>query len=132
MGPMMGGGAWNAGMVGWPALVLLVLVMVVLAMAALSTAGKGAGISRRPRSPEQTLRERYARGEITAGQYREALVDVLKDRYVRGEIDLDEFEARFDRLLWEPVAREQGPGQAISANGEPRFHAAKGRSGHGA
>lgn len=50
------------------------------------------------RSPAEILRDRYARGEITQEQYREALLDILKDMYVRGEITVDEFEARAEKL----------------------------------
>ncbi len=46
------------------------------------------------RSPAEILRGRYARGEISRDQYREALLDVLKDMCVRGEITVDEFDAR--------------------------------------
>jgi len=50
------------------------------------------------RSPAEILRNRYARGEISQEQYREALMDVLKDMCVRGEITMDEFDSRAQKL----------------------------------
>ncbi len=56
-------------------------------------------------TPEEILRERFARGEVTRDQYREAIVDMLKDRYVRGELTLEEYEARVNVVMG--VARER-------------------------
>lgn len=56
-------------------------------------------------TPDEILRERFARGEVTRDQYREATVDLLKDRYVRGELTLEEYEARVNVVMG--VAREQ-------------------------
>ena len=56
-------------------------------------------------SPEEILRERFARGEVTRDQYREAMVDMLKDRYVRGELTLEEYEARVNVVM--DVARDR-------------------------
>ena len=109
MGPMMGG--WQKGggtVIGWetPAVVVLLLVALLLAGVALAGwHGSGIRFGRREGSPGETLRERYARGELTKQQYQEALVDLLQDRYVRGEIDLGEFETRLAGLLGEEQPR---------------------------
>ncbi len=50
-------------------------------------------------TPEEILRERFARGEVTRDQYRESVVDMLKDRYVRGELTLEEYEARVNVVM---------------------------------
>ena len=54
---------------------------------------------RRLSSPENTLRDRYARGEIGQQAYLDALTDILKDRYVRGELTSEEYEERLGVLL---------------------------------
>ncbi|MBI4505989.1 MAG: SHOCT domain-containing protein, partial [Chloroflexi bacterium] len=59
----------------------------------------------RPRSADDLLSERFARGELTRQQYQEALVDILKDRYVRGEVDLEGYEAHLALLLGEEHPR---------------------------
>lgn len=114
MGPMMGGptgpriGDWSGGSwsMGWPDLALVLLFVLLLAALVLAVWRSGArATSDRPRSAEDLLRERYARGELTQQQYREALVDALKDRYVRGEVDLEEYEARLALLLGEEHPR---------------------------
>ena len=106
MGPMMGGW-WDTP--GWLVLALLVvlfaLVLGAVTFAALATRGRPE--PRRPPSPDEILRERYARGEIGRQQYLAALEDTLKDRYVRGELTLDEYEARLDLLLGSPLARSR-------------------------
>lgn len=56
------------------------------------------------KTPEEILRERFARSELTRDQYREAVVDMLKDRYVRDELTLEEYEARVGVVM--DVARE--------------------------
>ena len=48
-------------------------------------------------TPEEILRARFARGELTRDQYRESVVELLKDRYVRDELTLEEYEARVER-----------------------------------
>lgn len=100
MGPPMGWGGSTAIL-----LLLGVAVLVVLALALIAVAGRGSRATTlppAPRSPEDLLRERYARGEIGRQQYLEALGDILKDRYIRGELDLNEYEARLDVLLQQP------------------------------
>lgn len=113
MGPMMGGWSGGGGGFGPALVVVLVLALGLIALAVWRGGGTPAA-PRRPRSPEEVLRDRYAKGEISRGQYLEALTDILKDRYVRGEIELEDFEARLDRLLGVRQAsiggqRESGP-----------------------
>ena len=107
MGPMMGG--WQVGsgtVIDWTAPVVVLLLVLLLAVIALVVwRGSGIRFGRREPSPGETLRERYARGELTKQQYQEALVDLLQDRYVRGEIDLGEFETRLAGLLGEEQPR---------------------------
>ncbi len=66
-------------------------------------------------TPEEILRERFARGEVTRDQYREAVVDMLKDRYVRGELTLEEYEARVNVVMG--VARERNAGPEADQEG---------------
>lgn len=104
-GPPMDG-EWNSSggvllILGLVALVLLVSVLLVLAGRA-STMPDGPD---RARSPEDMLRARYVRGELSRQQYLEVLSDLLKDRYIRGEIDVAEYEARLRLLLGEATTR---------------------------
>lgn len=65
----------------------------------------------------ETLRLRFARGEITRQQYEEALVELLKERYVRGELDMSEFEDRMSRVLAEARSRVgEDPLRAIAVH----------------
>lgn len=50
-------------------------------------------------TPEEVLRQRYARGELTRDQYQEAIIELLKGRYVTGEMSLEEYEARVATLI---------------------------------
>lgn len=99
MGPIMGGGPGGNGAGSWSWLVLLTFLVLAVGLVVLATWPGRASAERRPHSPEEVLRHRYARGELTQRQYREALVDVLKDRYVRGELELAEYETRLSLLL---------------------------------
>ena len=106
MGPMMDGwqgGGWTA--VGWlgPGLVLVIVILFAVTRAARHSGG--ARPNRRRTSPEETLRERYAQGELTRQQYKEALEDILEDRYVRGEVTLEEFEERLGQLVGKERSR---------------------------
>lgn len=101
MGPMMGG-PWGSGTAGWPVLALMVVLVLALGLIALAVLGIGVQ-RRRPRSPEEILRERYTRGEISRQEYLDALADVLKDRYIRSELTFDEYEERLGLLLEAPL-----------------------------
>lgn len=80
-------------------IVMFVIRPVVMAIArSVGDTRPNVEAARDNRSPAEILRDRYARGEVTQEQYREALLDVLKDMYVRGEITVDEFEARAEKL----------------------------------
>ncbi len=50
-------------------------------------------------TPEEVLRQRYARGELTRDQYQDAIMELLKGRYVTGEMTLEEYETRVSTLL---------------------------------
>lgn len=98
----MGAGPWNAGQVVWPVLFLLMFYMLDVLLIGLVFLVAWLGPARPERrrgSPEETLRDRYARGEINRQYYREVLEDVLKDRYVRGEIEVDAYESQLGQLL---------------------------------
>lgn len=110
MGPMMGGGPWWGGGFGWLVAVVVVLAVVALVLGGVWRPGAG-GADPRPRAPEQLLRTRYARGELTRRQYHDALLDVLKDRYVRGELDVEEYEERLRELRREPSVGASGAGR---------------------
>ena len=101
-------------------MVIWLIVFIVIALRA-----KGPLLARRgwldavpperERTPEELARERYARGEIAAPEYRELLVNLLKDRYVEGELDLGEYEERASHVLDEGVL--------VPANASPRLSA---------
>ena len=108
MGPMMGDWQGSSGIdIGWmsPVVVMLIVALLLAGVALTAWHGSGIRLGRRESSPGETLRERYARGELTKQQYQEALEAVLQDRYVRGEIDLEEFETRLAGLLGEEQPR---------------------------
>lgn len=114
----MGSGPWNAGPVVWPVLflpMLLMLAVLVIGLVFLLSWLGPARTERRRRSPEEALRDRYARGEINRQRYREALADVLKDRYVRGEIGLDAYESRLGQLLQDERPLPNGSGDEQTA-----------------
>lgn len=115
MGPMMGG-PWGGGTTAW--LVLVVLLVLALGLVAL-VVWDVRGERRWPRSPDEILRERYARGELGRQEYLDALADVLKDRYIRGELTSDEYETRLGLLLREP-AREMRQGLEQQERPVPR------------
>ncbi len=94
-------------MMGGMAAIWLV-VLIVLAVRAAGPLLAGAGWTsalppRRQRTPEELVRDRYARGELGWPEYQEVLVSLLKDRYVRGELELSQYEERVSRLLDESV-----------------------------
>jgi putative membrane protein len=70
------------------------------------------------KTPEEILRERFARGELTQDQYREAVVDMLKDRYVRDELTLEEYEARVGVVMGTARAASEKRGTAEEAGQE--------------
>ncbi len=114
-----GGSAWAGATVLGLGLLLAILIGLVLGLIA-SNLGPSGGpeAERRPRSPQQTLEERFAQGKLTRQAYRAALVDILKGRYVRGELDLDEYQAQLDLLLDESARGsrpESGEGTAATA-----------------
>lgn len=85
---------------GWLGLALAVVVALGV-VAGLARAGH-ASTGARAASPEQALRVRFARGEITRKQYQDAVVKRLQDRYVRGDLDLAAYEAQVSQVLVGP------------------------------
>ena len=61
-----------------------------------------------PRSPIDVLQERYAQGEITAGEYQDMLIELLNDSYARGQLRLNEYQMRLDQMLREAHAESAG------------------------
>jgi uncharacterized membrane protein len=57
------------------------------------------------RAPEEMLRQRFARGELSEDRYQESILELLKDRYVSGELPLEEYEARAGVLIDDSRAR---------------------------
>jgi uncharacterized membrane protein len=78
---------------------MLLFAAVMIALNYYGVIGPGGGRRQRLASPEDTLRERYVRGEVARQAYLDALSDVLKDRYVRGELTTEEYEERLGVLL---------------------------------
>ena len=90
----------GGGMLFWFLIAIVLVLLLVLGLFALGVLGVGGALGRRrPASPEDVLRDRYARGEIGRQAYLDALGDVLKDRYVRGELTSEEYEDRVAVLL---------------------------------
>jgi hypothetical protein len=56
-----------------------------------------------PELPIDTLRRRYAAGEIGQTEFRRGLVELLKARYVRGDLTMAEFESRVRHVLLDPA-----------------------------
>jgi uncharacterized membrane protein len=99
----MMGGALSATFAGiWPFLVVFMVLVLASALVLFGAWRTRAGGAAPARSPEEVLRDRYAREELSQRQYRDTLVDILKDRYVRGELELE--EVREDA---EPAARRR-------------------------
>ena len=114
MGPMMDG--WQGGggaFVGWLAPALVVMLVILFAVTRVLWHSGGTQPKRRRTSPEETLRVRYAQGELTRQQYQEALEDILKDRYVRGEVTLEEFEKRLDQLVGKERSRHVASSRSL-------------------
>ena len=64
-------------------------------------------------TPEEVLRQRYARGELSRDQYQDAIMELLKGRYVTGEISLEDYEARVATLIGDSRQRRlQGDARA--------------------
>jgi putative membrane protein len=61
----------------WLAWLAVILVMALLVLAIARAIGRAGGTSAGTRSAEDTLRERFARGEIDQDEYRERL-DALR------------------------------------------------------
>jgi uncharacterized membrane protein len=105
MGPTISAGAGLG-------LIMFILGMLILSLAIGTVAVFMTGPRGYPRrvalSPTEVLRDRYARGELSQNQYREALLDLLKDRYARGEIDLEDYEARSQELLVDGRPKKRG------------------------
>ncbi len=83
---------------GWLLAIPVVPVLAAAILALRRTRGRSrlAGVST---SQEESLRGRYAKGEITRQRYQDGLVEIFKDRYARGIIDLDEYERRIARVF---------------------------------
>ena len=76
-------------------------------------------------TPEEVLRQRFARGELTRDQYQEAIIELLKGRYVTGELTLEEYETRVGTLIADSRSappRESGDeGKPLAQRARPRF-----------
>lgn len=71
-GPHMWGDGWHGGMfVGFLMMILFVAIIVVLVVLAVRWIGGGAPPAATGRTPQDVLKERFARGEIDAGEYAE-------------------------------------------------------------
>ena len=113
MGPMMDGWQGGGAVVGWIGPAVVVFMFVLFLLFAVTRVVPHGGDNRpktRLRSTEETLRERYAKGELSRQQFHEALEEMLKDRYVRGEVTFDGFESRLDRLFGKGRSRQVARG----------------------
>ncbi len=71
-GPHMWGGGWHGGMfMGFVMMILFVVVIVVLVVLAVRWVGGGSRSVAAGRTPQDILRERFARGEIDADEFAE-------------------------------------------------------------
>ena len=108
--PTMGwGGPWILPRLFFPLLIVAAVAFLVgprfARQSHFAPAGPDPAPSYQGKAPEDILRERFARGDLTRDQYRDSVVDMLKDRYVRGELTLEEYEARVEVVMG--VARER-------------------------
>ena len=55
----------------------------------------------------EVLRQRYAAGELTQGDFQEHLIDLLKERYVGGKIDQTQYEQQLQVLVRPPSPERQ-------------------------
>lgn len=83
----------------WLALILIAFGIFAVVGVTVVRGVISGGQRRQSASPENALRDRYARGEIGRQAYLDALTDILKDRYVRGELTAEEYEERLGILL---------------------------------
>ncbi len=84
-------------------IILIVFAVRAIAPMIASSGSPSALPQGQQRTPEELVRERYARGEIGWPEYQEVLVSLLKDRYVQGELELAEYEEHVSRLLDDAV-----------------------------
>ncbi len=68
-------------------------------LAAQSPAGRDAAT--------EILRRRYAAGQLSQGEFQEALINLLKERYIAGKIDQDQYEKQLEVLLQPPPTSDR-------------------------
>jgi len=95
------GGSWMMSQMLFP--FLIVVVIVLLARPRHAWHERRRAYDPAPpylsATPEEVLRQRFARGELSRDQYQEAIIELLKGRYVTGELTLEEYEARVGTLI---------------------------------
>ncbi|MAG35531.1 MAG: hypothetical protein CL878_04700 [Dehalococcoidia bacterium] len=55
----------------------------------------------------EVLRQRYAAGQLSQGEFQEALINLLKERYIAGKIDQDQYEKQLEVLLQPPPTSDK-------------------------
>ena len=95
------GGSWMMSQMLFPFLLIAVIMLLVRPRDGLRDRHRA--YSPPPPAivgtPEEVLRQRYARGELTRDQYQEAIIELLKGRYVTGDLSLEDYETRVATLM---------------------------------
>ncbi|MDE2993607.1 MAG: hypothetical protein OXU67_06960 [Chloroflexota bacterium] len=69
------------------------------------TTGRGAPPAQSPASQDaatEVLRQRYAAGQLSQGEFQGMLINLLKERYIAGKIDQNQYEKQLEVLLQPP------------------------------
>jgi uncharacterized membrane protein len=110
VGRMAMSASWLMSQMLLPFLIVAVFLLLFRSQPRQSWHGPRQAYDRAPQylvgTPEEVLRQRFARGEITHDQYQEAIIEILKGRYVTGELTIEEYEERVATLIADARPRQ--------------------------
>ena len=75
-----------------------------------SATGRDAQPAQSPASQDaatEVLRQRYAAGQLSQGEFQGMLINLLKERYVAGKIDQNQYEKQLEVLLQPPPTSDK-------------------------